>query len=318
MKNIVKNFLLLTPRIVKYIWDMKRIILKMGVLGVFCLIAGCSDDGSTSPLQPVADNDTESSSDKAVDNSSSGTKPSSASSKNSSDSKSSDTSKVHEQVIVTDSGEVATSYVSSGVFCWTAGCEAQYASSSSAAPQSSETITITVSSSSAVPPTVTATQMVDNRNNKTYRLENVAGKLWMAEDLNFETANSMCFDSDNANCNKYGRLYTYSAATRACPDGWRLPNRDEAQAVINAEDFPWSYSGRCKGDNDCDFTDKMGFHWTSATAQEGDKNFDSNKGDSYAVIIVEKEPEYAGEGADQKFFQVDSKTKFFSVRCVQE
>ena len=83
------------------------------------------------------------------------------------------------------------------------------------------------------------------------------------------------------------------------------------------DSYPWSYSGRCK-DGNCDFTEKMGFHWTSATPQDGDKNFDSNKGDSYAVIIVEKEPDYAGEGAEQKFFQVDSKAKFFSVRCVQE
>lgn len=302
---------------------MKRIILKMGVLGVFCLVAGCSDDGSTSPLQPVADNETESSSDKAVDNSSSGTAPSSASSTNSSASKegdSQDTSVVHQQVVITDSGTVeGSTYISSGVFCWTEGCEAKYASSSSAAPQSSEgKIVITESSSSAAPPPVVeGNTLKDNRNGKSYKLQNAAGKLWMAEDLNFETANSMCFNSEDTNCNKYGRLYTYAAAQRACPDGWRLPNRDEAQAVIDAADFPWSYSGRCKGDNDCDFTEEMGFHWTSATAQEGDKNFDSNKGDSYAVIIVEKEPEYAGEGADQKFFQVDSKTKFFSVRCVQ-
>ena len=61
----------------------------------------------------------------------------------------------------------------------------------------------------------------------------------------------------------------------------------------------------------------MGFHWTSATPQDGDKNFEENKGDSYAVIIVEKEPGYAGDN-DQKFFQVDEKGKHFSVRCVQE
>jgi hypothetical protein len=62
----------------------------------------------------------------------------------------------------------------------------------------------------------------------------------------------------------------------------------------------------------------MGFHWTSATPQSGDKNFDTNTGDSYTVIIVEKSPDYVKEEDNPKFFQVDSKTKRFSVRCVQD
>ncbi len=302
---------------------MKRIILKMGVLGVFCLVAGCSDDGSTSPLQPVADNDTEvSSSNEAVANSSSSSAKPSESTTPSSESGSktpADPTVIHEQVVITDSGAILNvTYPSSAVvFCWTEGCEAKYASSSSTAPKSSEDkIVFTESSASNEPPTIEGNTLKDNRDGKSYQLKSVGGKMWMAEDLNFETGNSMCFGGDNDNCAKYGRLYTFAAATRVCPGGWRLPNREEAQTVLNDEAYPWSYSGRCK-DGECGFTGDMGFHWTSATPQEGDKNFDSNKGDSYAVIIVEKEPEYAGDG-DQKFFQVDSKIKFFSVRCVQE
>ena len=301
---------------------MKRIILKMGVLGVFCLVAGCSDDGSTSPLQPVADNDTEvSSSDKAVENSSSSAKPSSETSTTSSESKG-DTPKdtvIHEKVILVDSAAIETSsYVSSGVFCWNAGCEKDFPESSSSAPKSSEDkIVFTESSASNDPPTVEGNTMKDNRDDKTYQLKSVGGKLWMAEDLAFDASNSMCFANKEENCTKYGRLYTYNAATRACPAGWRLPNREEAQAALNAEDFPWSYGGRCKGDSDCGFTGEMGFHWVDATPQNGDKNFDTNTGDSYTVIIVEKEPEYAGDN-EQKFFQVDEKVKHFSVRCVQD
>ena len=90
----------------------------------------------------------------------------------------------------------------------------------------------------------------------------------------------------------------------------------KAQAVIDDESFPWSYSGRCKEGN-CDFTKKMGFHWTSATPQSSDKNYGEKTGE-IGVIIVEKEPEYAGSEENIKFFQVDEKSKFFSVRCVQE
>lgn len=301
---------------------MKRIILKMGVLGVFCLVAGCSDDGSASPLQPVADNDTEvSSSNEAVANSSSSSAKPSESTTPSSESGSktpADPTVIHEQVVITDSGAIQNvTYPSSAVvFCWTEGCEAKYASSSSTAPKSSEDkIVFTESSASVEPPTVNGNTMTDNRDGQTYKVQNVGGKLWMAQDLNFKTGNSMCFGDDDANCAKYGRLYAFVAAARACPPGWKLPERNEAQAVLNDDAYPWSYSGRCKEGN-CDFTEKMGFHWTNATPQEGDKNYGEKNGE-IGVIIVEKEPEYAGSD-DQKFFQVDEKSKFFSVRCVQE
>jgi hypothetical protein len=42
-----------------------------------------------------------------------------------------------------------------------------------------------------------------------------------------------------------------------------------------------------------------------------------DRGTSGALIIVEKDPEYAND-EELKFFQVDQKTKRFSVRCVQD
>ena len=301
---------------------MKKYILLVGVLGIFSLFAGCSDDNSNA-LAPVDGDDTATESSSSVkassgneskDMSSSSEKPSS------SDGKAkpgpTDTTTIHQPVYVTDSGAIAaSSYVSSGIFCWTEGCEAQFASSSSAASSSSEKIIIEVSSESSEPPEINGDRMTDKRDGKSYKLQNVAGKMWMAQDLNYEKSGSMCFNNEDANCTKYGRLYTFSSAQEACPAGWRLPNRNEAQAVINDESFPWSYSGRCKT-GECDFTEKMGFHWTSATPQDGDKNYGEKTGE-IAVIIVEKEPGYAGEETP-KFFQVDEKAKYFSVRCVQE
>lgn len=301
---------------------MKKYILLVGVLGIFSLFAGCSDDNGNA-LAPVDGDDTateSSSSVKASSGNESKDKSSSSEKPSSSDGKAkpgpTDTTTIHQQVYVTDSGAIAaSSYVSSGIFCWTEGCEAQFASSSSAASSSSEKIIIEVSSESSEPPEINGDRMTDKRDGKSYKLQNVAGKMWMAQDLNYERLGSMCFNNEDANCTKYGRLYTFSSAQEACPAGWRLPNRNEAQAVINDESFPWSYSGRCK-EGDCDFTEKMGFHWTSATPQDGDKNYGEKTGE-IAVIIVEKEPSYAGEETP-KFFQVDEKAKHFSVRCVQE
>jgi uncharacterized protein (TIGR02145 family) len=41
---------------------------------------------------------------------------------------------------------------------------------------------------------------------------------------------SYCYDDAESNCAKYGRLYTWDAAQRACRSlagGWRLPTNDE-------------------------------------------------------------------------------------------
>lgn len=295
---------------------MKKYVLFVGVLGVFSLFAGCTDtDTGLDPIDDGGVAEESSSSGKASsgdkEKSSSSVK-SGSSSKQSSSSK--DTTTIHQQVIdSSDTGPLT--YPSSGIFCWNAGCESEFGSSSSAAPSSSESIIIALSSESTEPPTVNGNTLVDNRDHQTYQLKSVGGKLWMAQDLNYEKSGSMCFNNENSNCNKYGRLYTFNAAQTACPAGWRLPNRNEAQAVINNESFPWSYSGRCKT-GECDFTEKMGFHWVDTEPQSGDKNYGEKTGE-IAVIIVEKEPEYAGSDT-QKFFQVDEKDKYFSVRCVQE
>ncbi len=50
---------------------------------------------------------------------------------------------------------------------------------------------------------------------------------WMAENLNFETENSYCYDDFASNCTIMGRLYIWSAAMKACPEGWHLPNDEE-------------------------------------------------------------------------------------------
>ena len=36
-----------------------------------------------------------------------------------------------------------------------------------------------------------------------------------------------CYNDDKENCHKYGRLYTWKAAMKACPTGWKLPDRKD-------------------------------------------------------------------------------------------
>lgn len=75
---------------------------------------------------------------------------------------------------------------------------------------------------------------IDARDGQPYKWVRLKDdKKWMAQNLNYKAANTWCYDNDLANCNKYGRLYTWQAATNACPNGWRLPTDEEWWAMAS-------------------------------------------------------------------------------------
>jgi len=98
---------------------------------------------------------------------------------------------------------------------------------------------------------------------------------WMTQNLNVDVPDSWCYDNDPANCAKYGRLYTWEAAKRACASlgqGWRLPTdeewRDLAKRFGGADDDASdggkaAYQAMIEGGNS-GFNARLGGYRTSA------------------------------------------------------
>ena len=102
------------------------------------------------------------------------------------------------------------------------------ASSEAAESSSSETVSST-SSSSVV---VTGETFVDERDGNVYRYVKIGYQVWMAENLRYVSEGSHCFNDDESECEKFGRLYEYSEGL--CPAGWHMPSQAEWTVLFDA------------------------------------------------------------------------------------
>lgn len=171
----------------------------------------------------------------------------------------------------------------------------------------------------------------DKRDGKTYKTVVIGFQEWMAENLNYKTRKSWCYNNKKSNCDKYGRLYTWWDAMDACPNGWRLPNDTHFEELIsavggskyatsklksktgwsdngNGEDsfgFAVKPAGNRNSHGDYRFLGECGYFWTSPETEFPDSG--------YWAFCSE-----LGEYNEPEYGVTEDKYYGLSVRCVKE
>ncbi len=174
-----------------------------------------------------------------------------------------------------------------------------------------------------------AGSLTDPRDGRVYKTVKIDDQVWMAENLAFKTESGCSVYEDVKDYQKtHGYLYTWEAATKACPDGWRLPSMqdwwylsnflggDEQSGgklkqtgttswespntgATNSSGFTALASGR-GGDKALEHLGKTAFFWT---------NVDDDDATSWCGALYHNR-------ADLALYPVE-KLNGFSVRCIK-
>jgi len=138
---------------------------------------------------------------------------------------------------------------------------------------------LTKESWSALNPNLDYCVFQDARDSQWYKCVVIGNQTWMAENLNYASTatQSWCYDNQDSNCTRFGRLYTWSAAADlpetynnknanlpenyqgACPAGWHLPTNAEWNVLHAYVSVRNSYVGQALLSKEHGGTDEFGF-----------------------------------------------------------
>ncbi|MDR2581110.1 MAG: fibrobacter succinogenes major paralogous domain-containing protein [Fibromonadaceae bacterium] len=184
------------------------------------------------------------------------------------------------------------------------------------------------------------TQFCDERDGQKYVYVTIGEQIWMAENLNYNAAGSMCYDNLESNCDIYGRLYDWDTAMNGaassnanpsgvqgvCPDGWHLPGDAEWTVLTSYAEDTW---GRDSGDRlktssgwNPDYgADAFGFSaLPGGRGRDGSFDYVGSNGSWWSTTESNASVAWyrsMGSSSDVSWFSGD-KASQFSVRCVKD
>lgn len=196
--------------------------------------------------------------------------------------------------------------------------------------------------------------LLDDRDGQTYKAVKIGAQWWMAENLNYKTDNSFCYNDSAEYCEKYGRLYTWAAAMDSagtwstngkgcgyghscllspfnihgvCPDGWHLPRDaewDNLFTAVGGQSTAGSMLKSMSGWNGSgNGTDAYGFSALPAGIRDGNGNFYGlgyyadfwSSSEHFSNNAYNMHLYYSHGKADKNH---DYKKEAYSVRCVKD
>ena len=179
-------------------------------------------------------------------------------------------------------------------------------------------------------PKINYETIIDERDQKVYRIVKIGSQVWMAENLNYSDSvktpslegNTLCYDSIAANCDLTGRLYNGNVANEVCPNGWHLPDTTEWNVLFDAIGGKATAGRVLKSIGDWGSMNRISYNgidsvgfavlrygatFGSATKYTGED--ESLLGGTHYIVF---------SSTDKVSLNVASKQRLFSVRCVQD
>jgi len=168
----------------------------------------------------------------------------------------------------------------------------------------------------------------DTRDGQTYKTVKIGTQTWMAQNINYQTkSGSWCYKDSTSYCNKYGRLYDWKTATTVCPNGWKLPSREDWKSLV-ATAGGWETAGKklkskSGWKENGNGTDIYGFSALPGGYRYSDGDFGSAGSLGRWWTATEDDSDYAynrrmGYDYDSVDENDHNKSYGYSVRCVAD
>ncbi|WP_405341878.1 FISUMP domain-containing protein [Fibrobacter sp.] len=189
-------------------------------------------------------------------------------------------------------------------------------------------------------------EICDSRDYKVYRTTEIGALIWTAENLRYEVEGSRCFENQDSNCVKFGRLYNWAQAMGfkayylrntaedsihkpyhqgICMPGWHVPDTLEWKYLMSYTDIvdedPYGFKILHSGfysNYSFSYWDNADKFITATESDEMDYYVDHNQDTFFDETIPPSRVYSYGTAPKESSIFSDSKSHGYSLRCVKD